>query len=276
VYPTAVARATGRRHGGSRRSGPLADGAQARAPDAIAMKQNRKHYRKDHGPEVDLHVLVADRKGQLQGIRILDVSGGGMRLLFPRGFDPAPRLGRVLHLQLVSRLVDVPIESPVAVMREEASDRGTIVGVRFLDWLGLAAMVPPELATLFNLRAGPRCEIAPSERIEVTVLGVERPFEVRCQLADVGRGGVSFFTLPVTDSAISMAEFVRVGFELPGAPGRCQFVGRIVHRNLVGDSVRYGVAFDGDRSERFAEQQQVIDGWVEARLRAALAALALA
>jgi c-di-GMP-binding flagellar brake protein YcgR len=238
------------------------------------MKQKRKHYRKDHGPEVDLHVAIADRRGQLQTARILDVSGGGMRLLLPRGFEPAPRLGGVLRLQLVSSLVDAPVESPAAVVREEATDRGTIVGVQFLDWLGLAAIMPAELATLFNLRAGRRYEFAPTERIDVAVQGIDLELEVIGQLADLSRGGLSFYTLPVADCIIAMAEFVQVGFELPELDERLEFTGRIVHRHMVGDSVRYGVAFDEERSQRFEEQQRAIDEYVTERVGAALRALA--
>lgn len=234
------------------------------------MENHRRQYRSRPEQDLDLDVDVVGTRNRLHPATILDVSGGGMRLLLAKPMQPAPGLGNVLHVVLRSQLFEEPINAPVVVVQSDQTDEGQEIGVSFLDWLGLAAVIPAQFADLFNLRADPRLEFDPATPVEVTIRGLDIMFELQGVLHDISRGGLSFNAAPVAECALGRTDLCALEFSLPGSNRTFSVAGRIRHRGLCGETVQYGVCFDPAYTQQFHDQLQVIEDYVQKRMRAAL------
>lgn len=233
------------------------------------MDDQRKHYRTAPEPQVDLRIAIVDSHGLLHRARVLDVSGGGMRLEVPPDLRPVPERGRFLQIRISSSLLQESIDIMATVMQVEANEHALVASARFLDWMGLSAMVPPALARIFNLRGEPRLELDPMEPVPVLVASVDFEFETRGVLRDVSGAGMSIHVQPVGPCALSRTDRVVLSFVLPGLDRRFRIDGYVMHSELAGGAMRYGVWFDADATTDWHDQRLAIDDYV-ARRRFAL------
>jgi hypothetical protein len=223
------------------------------------MGRQRRHYRTSPRSLLDLQVAVlgADRQPVLA--TITDLSGGGMNVSVPLGFGNCWKIGAAVRVRLESRYLALPLEANTLLVRSELTEKEQLLGLRFADWLGLASVLPAELARLFNLRGDARFEFHPGRPVPVTVRGLEVSFEVQGTLRDISPGGLSFHANPIADCALSMTDRVLLKFTLPGAPRAFSFIGRIRHRELTGESIRYGTFFEGNASSGNDQAQALAD-----------------
>lgn len=235
-----------------------------------SMQNNRRQYRAKPGPDLQVDVAVIGDRNRMHAASIVDVSGGGIRLDLHKRMDPLPALGSVLHVMLSASELPEPIDAPAAVVQVDDLDGHQQLGLRFLDWLGLAAAIPARLAPLFNLRSDPRLDLDPATQVEVTVRGLDVMFELQGSLRNVSRGGLSFSAPPVAECALCRTDLCAVEFRLPGSTRMLSLAGRIRHRALLGEAVHYGICFDPQYTQHFTDQQRFLEDYVQKRLRAAL------
>jgi hypothetical protein len=237
------------------------------------MDEARRHYRTSPHPGADLQVAVVGQHWKLKPRQVVDISGGGVCVILPSELPDTPVLGNVMILELGSSLLPAPIESAATVIQSDATDQGTVVRLQVLDWMGLAAMVPAEIAQLLNLRAGPRFELDPAAPVRIALRGVDIAFTVDGVLRDISRGGLALHAPLIAECALRKTDRIQVTFELPALDRKFSFVAAIRHRHLAGDSVCYGVCFDADATPDFQAQQAAIEGFIQERQQTARHAL---
>lgn len=233
------------------------------------MKQLRNHYRNAPDSWQDLEIAVSEPGGTCAA-ELIDVSGGGMCVAFAADAAPRAELGTVLEVHIMDAVLPVPLHAAAAVVRIENDDGWCVLGLQFLDWMGLVAAVPKHLAGLFNLRLDPRLQMDPAQPVQVVLHDVEGEFEVRGVLLDLSRGGLSLSADLTAQCYLKRVDDVVVEFELPGIDRTFRLASVIRNRCLSGESVRYGIWFDGEASADLELQTNTIGAYVEQRLEWAL------
>ncbi|MFO1078111.1 MAG: PilZ domain-containing protein [Planctomycetota bacterium] len=235
------------------------------------MTNSRRQYRSvpDSGLGVCAEVLGAGPTPH-EG-RVLDISGGGIRIAVTDELTQLPVLGKVCTVRLSANVLAVPIDAPAMVIQAEQTEAGEqTLGLQFLDWMGLAAEIPVGLATQFNLRRDPRLALDPSMPVGVTVRATDDSFQVVGVVCDVSRSGVGISVPVVAQVAMDRCNRCVVQFSLPGLARSLEFGCLIRHRSLDGETLRYGLWFDADASAHFGLQQALLGEYVEERIEAGL------
>jgi hypothetical protein len=234
------------------------------------MIEDRGRYRDAPDGAANLRVTVVGAGGRRHATEVVDICGGGVRLRLPPILGLAVPLGSTLMMRFESSLLTAPLETPGIVMRSEHTDAGTVTGVRFLDWIGLAASIPPALAPLFNLRADRRLDLDATQPTTIVVRTLDSGFEVAGVLRDISRGGLSLCAPPVAECLLAPVERIGLSFELPQIDDPFAMIGLIRHRDLTGESIHY--CFDPDCRTNAAHQERIAS-YVEERFRIAVDSL---
>jgi len=82
---------------------------------------------------------------------------------------------------------------------------------------------------------------------------------------DVSVTGISILVDERIDARFAHTDRVVVAFCLPGQEEPVELAARIRFRRAVGTAIRYGLAYDAERSESFAHAQHVVGRYVSAR-----------
>jgi hypothetical protein len=231
---------------------------------------NRKQYRTPPIRGIKVNVALLGPNDTLHHGTILDASAGGMRLMLSGNHPDDVALGTVYQVRLTSKAFRQSIHTPAMIVHAEHDDGELLLGLRFLDWMGLKAMVPASVAPLFNLRQDPRLVLDPSMPVEVIVRGVTEVFELRGTVLDVSRSGMSFSASLLSQCALGRADQCSLEFTPPGIERCFRFGANIRNRSLQGESLRYGVWFERDLTEGFVLLQEDLAQYVDARLEAAM------
>lgn len=234
------------------------------------MTQTRKQYRAAPEAGVDLQVSLAIRGARGYPASILDAAAGGMRVVLTPAPPESIGLGDVFQVRIESSALPAPIETPAVVVHAEPDEGAMLLGLRFLDWMGLAAQAPSSIASVFNMRMDRRLVCDPANPIDVTVRGLRNAFELPGVLCDVSRSGLCFSASVLSQCALAHTNACIVEFSLPGSTQRFSFGANIRYRSLSGESLRYGLWFDRCLTEGFVAQQTALSECIEARLDAAL------
>ncbi|HEX5051845.1 MAG TPA: PilZ domain-containing protein [Planctomycetota bacterium] len=238
-------------------------------PEEILIKNQRNQYRATPDAWQGLDVTVLARGGTFHAT-MQDASGRGMSVVFEADLGPSVELGSAVTARLSAEEFAKPIDVPAIVVRTETVDERLVLGLQFVDWLGLAAALPKGFASLFNLRAHPRLVLNPSAPVEIVIKDMLGAFDLRGVVHDVSRSGLSFSTELLGQCILNRVDHVIASFTLPDLDRRFSFGSRIPYRCLVGESLRYGLWFDGTASREFVTQTAALGAYVEERLGAAL------
>lgn len=222
------------------------------------MKSNeRRQYRIRPASATDLSVAIKTEECLIPG-DVVDLSAGGIGVLFEPDLDPCYHVGETLHVRLTSQHLSDYLAAPCRVSHVEEIEDGRVYGFEFVDSLGLLSCLPRELARLFNKRHALRVEPDPVNPIEVKVEGTNPAFEIKAYLRDFSTEGLSFRAPALAEFAMSTTKVVKVTFRLPGSRDALTFWSRIRHRSLVGDNICYGTFFDAERTQYFEEKQRTV------------------
>jgi len=234
------------------------------------VTSKRKKYRAAKTPATQLEVALLGAGNTLHPASIVDASGGGMRLMLANNHPQDIGLGTVYQLRLKSKALPSTIDTPAMIVHAQREESGLLLGMRFLDWMGLKALVPASITALFNMRQEPRLALDPSSPIAVMVRGVGDSFEQRGVVLDLSCSGMSFSTSRLAQRTLGRSDECSVEFTPPGLERRFRFAATIRDRSWQGESLRYGVWFDRDFTEGFVALQQELGQYVEARLASAM------
>lgn len=235
------------------------------------MQDDRRQYRTVLQP-LELRAVVTDEKGSHHWAEVLELSGCGMRIALAPDV-PVPRLGSALDARLESRHLKQTIRTPATVLQSDTTPNATVLGLQLRDWLGVRAMVPPELLMLFNLRSSRRFELNPAEPIPIRIRGIWLYFDLQGVLRDLSRGGLGFCASPDAEEYLSRTDHVQLSFALPGRERPFEIEGFLRHRSMAGEHVRYGICFDPEAPPPQFRQYAAIERWIEDRRKKALGKL---
>lgn len=195
---------------------------------------------------------------------VVDLSAGGMNLVFPHGVDPMYKIGEGLYIKMSSCFLQGPIVVPSQVHRRKETEDGQLYALVFLDWLGLLSRLPPELASMFNQRSSYRFEPPSDQTIEVRVDGLDSDVRIEGPLRDLSSHGLSFRAPLSAEETLAHAKAIEVSFVLPTRSEALDFHCQIRYRDLSGDQVCYGLFFDPERTERFEDKQAEVSCYLSA------------
>lgn len=224
----------------------------------------RKRYRVQSPSKEALSVVVKFGRSTIPG-KVADLSVGGIALLFDHRYDPVFPLKGTLFLELSSPHLPKPLLVHGQVRRREETEKGRIYGFEFIDWPALLARLPQALTSLFNRRGHHRVEPDPSKPIEVTIEGSLLTRPIRATLRDLSAAGISVQAPYALENLLMRVERVKVSFCLPYDPGPLSFWGSIMHRNLIGKGICYGILFDARRTAGFPAKQESLVRYVADR-----------
>lgn len=235
------------------------------------MAEKRRQYRVRPGSEP----LGVETRGSTRNFlplsgRIVDLSIGGIGAVFEKGRDPDLSVEQTACLRLASPRLEEDLLVPVRVARKDETGGGWTYGFQILDWLGLVARLPEDLAALFNRRGARRARPDPRLPIEVVVTA-ERPSgsgppettELTAILSDLSHEGVSLEAGLEALPALEGAKVLRLSFRIPEDRRYLTFSGRVRHRSLTDSGIRFGVGFDPTATPGFAEKQRILAGYAE-------------
>ena len=219
------------------------------------MADERHQYRAQ--PEVsDLTLTVGTASGNRMPAQILDVSAGGIGLLFEEGADPGIAAGEVMYLHITYPYMREEIVAPGLVRHCHEEEGRLAYGIEFVDWLGLLSQLPVELAPLFNQRADPRIAPEPGHPIEVEVRGTN-PWSppIRGLLRDLSVRGLAVYLSADSSNELEEGSEVEVSLTLPGSTDPVEFGANVRHCENFGDRLCMGVFFEEARTGDFDEMQ---------------------
>jgi hypothetical protein len=248
----------------------------ARAVDAeesLKANQRRQYRVAPTSAELAVAVVLQYPDNRLPG-QIVDLSAGGIGVLFEQESSPIWEVGQTVLLELTSEHLGEPVVAPALVHHREEVGSKRQYGFEFVDPIGLQMRIPPELAAFFNQRRVDRVEPDPEHPIPVRIEGVTVPFEVKGFLRDFSTEGLSFRAPPLVEVALSKTKRIKISFGLPDSTTGLSFLSRIRHRDLIGGSICYGVCFDRESTPDFKEQQEKLEEYARACRQEALDSLA--
>jgi hypothetical protein len=229
------------------------------------MPNKRKRYRVRPESTDDLTLAVARTgKSSIAG-RIADLSIEGVALFFDQRHDPVFALRDIVNLELSSKHLPEPLVVPSMVRHRSEVERGRLYGFEFVDWLGLLGKLPAALTGLFNQRGNYRVQPDPQNPVDVMIEGTLLPSPIQATLRDLSVAGISVQAAYTIENLLMKVELVQVSFELPFSPERLSFWGNIIHRDLIGQGICYGILFDDKRTPRFKKKQEVLIKYVSDR-----------
>jgi len=123
-----------------------------------------------------------------------------------------------------------------------------------------------DLRALLRRRGSGRARPEPGEVVSVSLASAEHPHAIGGRLFDLSISGHSVLVSREDEAAFAGAERVVSCLELPGDEERpLRVAGRILHRRLSGDALRYGITHDAQRTADHAAVEDRIHRWVAER-----------
>ncbi len=228
----------------------------------------RKNYRVKLKSDRDLEVtLKAAQEPASHPGEIVDVSADGVGVRFAAKARPGLAVGSEVDLRFTSTQLKKPLEVQARVRRRHEEEGAVRYGLQFLGEEQTDRKLSPILHALFNRRAAYRVEPDPELPVDVTITSVDGGTTAEGQVVNISAGGLQARLPFESDQAFARVDAVRLSLALPGSPNPCSLVGRISARILSGIVVKYGIAFDPERSENFERQTSAIFDYASKRQR---------
>ncbi|MEZ4237806.1 MAG: PilZ domain-containing protein [Myxococcota bacterium] len=224
----------------------------------------KHHARRTGDGEVTIWLSATD--GDWRGqVAPLDLTSRGARLRQdPADPVPVPVGGEVtLWLCDGQTGVELPIAAQLVSRREEGDAR--ILGVDFTDLRSVGGLLHPVLGRVMNRRTAfrvtPQADRPPIGVTLAAAPELDLPLEMGV-LVDISTGGMAVDVPLAFEAGLGGYDRLETLFRLPGLDGSLSVSGRIVHRTLRGDRVRYGVQFTMAESPTFQDTHDAILNYV--------------
>ena len=226
-------------------------------------RDRRKQYRSKPSTLKSVSFHVDDRGRFVKGF-VEDVSDGGVRLLFLDEQNMRMEVGQIVHLQIRSPHLRLPIAISSIVTYAGSTDIGRVYGIHFKDSPGLARQLPPILKKVFNQRREERVQSVATHALRVYIARRHASTMSVVQANDVSSSGLSFVSsCPLMTRTLRPGHYVDIHIHLPRLRHGLALGGMVVKRDLVAGGVRYAVKMaDGSRA-----QQELLSRYVRWRRR---------
>lgn len=221
--------------------------------------------------EEPVQVLLTAMDGSWRMSAVLDdLRSDGCRLRAGADQVLTAEIGARVTLWLVEEEsgIELPLES--RVQSHKSDDRGQVVDLAFLDLRTVGGLLQPLVARRFNRRSAFRVKPGRYEGpFAVTLVAppdVEAPLTTGT-LVDVSTHGLAVDMPVAFEQAMTGRDRVEVLFRLPTSQGSLVANGRIAHRTVRGDVVRYGLQFLNVEAPEFQRTHDTILAYVIRRQR---------
>jgi PilZ domain len=221
--------------------------------------------------EQPVRVVLTSMDGQWRiGAVLDDMRGDGCRLRASGDQAVTETIGTSVTLWLVEEEsgIELPIESKLS--RHTRDDRGHVLDLAFTDLRTVGGLLQPLLARRFNRRSAFRVKPGRYEGPYAVTLVAPADVEVPLTtgaLVDVSTRGLAVDMPASFEAAMTGKERVEVLFRLPTSQGSLVANGRIAHRTVRGELVRYGVQFLNVETPEFQRTHDIILSYVIRRQR---------
>lgn len=230
------------------------------------QSENRKHYRAQPDPKLQLHATVKAVSGVTWQGPVMDASIGGISVLFPDDAAPCLPIGEEVTIALHTVEDERGMEVPSQLVHWHQSENGPLFGFRFDDLL-LEEKMSRKLLRLFNRRAAFR--IAPDPRTEVLVRlysPADPENTVTARLLDISVLGLGILVEKWVERFLFPLDVIACECDLPG-PTAVRVVAETMDRRLKETRIVYGLRFLPDLTTNFEHQQLIIGEYIARRER---------
>ncbi|HET6204896.1 MAG TPA: PilZ domain-containing protein [Planctomycetota bacterium] len=237
--------------------------------------ETKSMYRIELGMKSNVEVsIMAEGRPLLVG-RLHDVSAEGAGVVLPNLTSAPLSVGQKAMLVFVGANIVRPLRVSAVVKQRRTEGIGAEAvdhyGFDFTDKEGIDEfLIAQDLHILFNRRRTRRVQPDVAAPIEVLLEDGVSGKSAAGQLLDLSTAGVGLLVTPKVDSRFAGVDCLRLAFRLPEHAEELRLEGTIRYRAREAGGVRYGVEFDGVRTERFREKQAVLEKYVARCLRALL------
>jgi c-di-GMP-binding flagellar brake protein YcgR len=237
--------------------------------------ERRAYYRVTSEEITGVQARVRTSKGAIIAGEPTNVSVDGAALRFPvpvpdRTGGPVFEVGEEVELQFSLPTRDAPVLLKATVIHRTEEEGARQYGFQFAGRTDLESQLAPALYWLFNRRTGHRVKPALDSPIGVTLHVAASGSTMDAQLLDISTGGMGLGVPLAAESALAVADRVRVFLSLPAHEPRLDLVVKIRNRCLMGPEVRYGVEYDLEQTRDAQRQLGVITAFVMEGRRAIL------
>ncbi len=221
--------------------------------------EKRRYYRinvadRDVG---DLYTEIETASGERFEAELLELSLRGFGARFQGKSIPALDLHEEVTVHIDSSDLAGRL-SVAAIVRFVYDESGWCrCGFEFEDPERLARSLKGTLARLFNQRRSRRFKPDPAHAIAATLQAADGP-TVKGQVADLSSGGVAVVVRRDASPGLDTNDPTRVSLQLPGQAAPIELAARVRHYREVGDSLRYGLEFEGPFSAEFLHTRRAI------------------
>ena len=220
----------------------------------------KKSSPKKSAPPLDVSLAhpVADSE-----LRVLNADG--VELLFEVSSCPDLAIGQVVDLRVSGDgLPDVLTVSSVVHQRVEGEgDRR--FDFRFLDPAGFKSALPDELRQVIEHRHAYRMPPEPSSPVDVAVHAPSLSIRAQAWLVDISTSGIGIAVTAGVEAELREMTKLELSFRLPPSHELIKIIGRVRHRRLASDGIRYGIAFDEGLTEDFPACLTLVQEFIRSR-----------
>ena len=215
--------------------------------------------------ELDVEVGLRAGEQTFDG-EVLDLSIKGVGVLFAQPDAPTLAVGDSVKLDFRSAKVRASVRLASTVRHRQDMNLFRRYGFAFDSLDAAAEQLSELLYPLFNRRRVPRVDPHPDEPLEVT-LTTSAGKRIEAPLRHLSARGMAVLVSVGLEASLVEIEEVVVSFQLPRGRGAIELVAWIRSRLLEDDHVIYGMEFDPERSERFAQSEMELVDYVMRRQR---------
>ena len=245
------------------------------------MKEQRKAYRvsNEETDQVEIRLVgLESAAGKTFQGRVVDLSATGVGVEFPPSVDLALGTNTAQRLEVRYWKLEKPVEIEVAVVTKRESEHGHRYGFRFIESADFG-----EQFQLFNRRSAFRVEPDPDVPIDVWLQHLSGDArvaadesaklnlrlgdkEVQARLVDISVDGLSAH-VEGTAVALEVGGSLALRLTFPTDSEVARFEARVARVQEGDVGVSLGVSFDEEATERFGEQQAIVQRYVMSRQR---------
>ncbi|MEQ1566916.1 MAG: PilZ domain-containing protein [Myxococcota bacterium] len=233
--------------------------------------ERRRHPRihLDANGGVDIVLSATDQSWRLPA-ELIDLSAGGANVRVKAEVPFTLTVGGPMTVWIADAAtgIELPIGAKMLHRREEVG--GRVVGLQWTDLRSVGGLLQPLFGRKFNRRGAFR--VAPSRAESPLAVTLVAPPELRCPptacaIVDISTGGIGVDAPLSFETDLQGRDTVQCLFRLPTASNMVIAAGRLVHRTLRGENVRYGLMFLHTEEDEFRPVHEAILNYVIKRQR---------
>lgn len=193
------------------------------------------------------------------------LNADGVELVFDVAACPDLAIGQVVDLRVGQDVLpDVLLVSAVVHQRVEGEGSRRF-DFRFLDPVGFKSSLPDELRRVIEHRHAYRMPPEPSSPVDVAIHAPSLSLRAQSWLVDISTSGIGIAVTAGVEAELREMTKLELSFRLPPSHELITVVGRVRHRRLASDGIRYGIEFDEALTEDFPACLALVQEFIRSR-----------